>query len=466
MKKFILIFFIVVAITGCFSKNGIVIKDNPPWYFPTVLEVEPGTTVTWESMAAIVHPISILAGPENVSSGHFTKTYSYTFTKPGMYHYYCPLHPYMQGFIGVGMNVSKESLPTWVKEWPPKEQPIPGTFPRESGIGEVWLDAQFQIVDGKEKPGTVVVIDAETWRVKRVIADKHLNNPHNLWLSDDKNSVLQTNWFDKYLSIIDRYSGLVLKNVYVGESPAHVMTARGKVYVTLQGADGIAVLDGTTFTVLKTIRTVEGAHTHGTVSHDPEKANNDDDNYLGRGPHGNWVSADEKFMAVAHTEGGSVSVWDLEREEKIFEHETDALPLFAGISEDGKVVWTAALLSGKFSVFDVKNNIVIKEFIVGKSPIQAVPSPDGKYILVALSGDGAVAVVDAKTFELIKTLPSGAGAHGITYGLKKNGGEYAYVSHKFVPWITVIDMATTEVAGYIPLPKDSLGGQGILAIHG
>ena len=85
--------------------------------------------------------------------------------------------------------------------------------------------------------------------------------------------------------------------------------------------------------------------------------------------------------------------------------------------------------------------------------------------MVALTGDASVAIINASAFELIKTLPSGAGAHGVIYGPKQNGGWYAYVSNKFVPWITVIDMDDLEVAGYVPIPKDSLGGQGILAVY-
>jgi YVTN family beta-propeller protein len=409
-------------------------------------------------MAAIVHPISILDGPSKFSSSHFTKTWSYKFEKPGIYHYFCPLHPYMQGYIGVGVDVPEEIKPSWVKSWPPKSanDPVPGKLPPEPGIGEVWLDAQFQIVKGKEKPGTIVVVDARNWNVKRVIDDARLNNPHNMWLSEDKKYILQTNWFDRYLSVIDRHSGLLTKHIYVGESPAHVMTANGKIYVTLQGSDGIAVLDGKTYEIIKTIKTVDGEHSHSNLG---------EHNEIGTGPHGHWIDRKNKKMAVAHTEGGSISVWDLDKDIKIFEHETDPLPLLAGILGDGSFAWTASLLSGKLSVFDVDKEKLIKEISVGNGPVQAVPSPDDKYILVALSGDGSVAIIDTSNFELIKKLPSGSGAHGIIYGLKKNSGWYAYVSNKFVPWITVIDMEKLEIAGYVPIPKESLGGQGILAVY-
>lgn len=458
MKNIIVIVSIfLILISACTNENKVSISDSAPWYEPTILEIKTGDTVTFDdTMAAVVHPVNTLSGPEEFSSGHFKSTWEYEFTKPGIYHYFCPIHPYMQGFIAVDAKVDESSIPAWLKQWPPETAnlPVPGDLPSESGIGEVWLDAQFQKIDGKDKPGAVIVIDAETWDVKKVIDDKRLNNPHNMWLSPNKNHVLQTNWFDNYLSVIDRYTGLLIKHIYVGESPAHVMTANGNIYVTLQGADGIAVLDGATYEVKETFRTIEGEHSH-----------DDEHKELGRGPHGNWMNKDENLMAVAFTEVGSVSVWDLSNHKKIFEYETDPLPLFAGLSQDGKFAWTASLATGKFYAFDIDKKELIKEFIVGKSPIQSVPSQDGKYILVALSGDGVVAIIDGKTFELVKTLPSGSGAHGVIYGPKKNGGWYAYVSNKFVPWITVIDMEKLEVAGYVPLARESLGGQGILAVY-
>ncbi len=490
MRRFLLVLLVVAALfAACGKSTTIMIKDEAPWYFPAVLEIEPGTTVTFDnSMAAVVHPVNTLAGPVAFSSGHFTKTWRYTFTAPGLYHYYCPIHPYMQGFIGVGVKVPEETLPLWVTQWPPAaaEQPVPGGPPATPGLGEVWLDAQFQKVPGKDKPGTIVVVDVATWTVIRVIDDKRLNNPHNLMLTTNKNQILQTNWFDSHISVFDRYTGLLLKHLYIGESPAHVMTANGKAYVTLQGADGIAVLDDATFATLATWRTIEGEHGHGSseaqedkeahgeaAPHEDDEAHEEEDMHeegavreeRGRGPHGNWLSKDGARMSVANTEGGSLAVWDTASGERILEHQTDPVPLFAGLSQDGRRAWTASLLTGKFVAVDVDTKAVIKEFTVGKAPVQAVPSPDDAYILVALSGDGAVAVLDGRTFDLVKTLPTGSGAHAVSYGPKQGGGWYAYVSHKFVPWIAVIDMATLEVAGYIALPKASLGGQGILAVY-
>lgn len=450
-----IIFAFLLLLAGCATSNTIHIEDVAPWYFPAVLEIEPGTTVTFDgSMAAVVHPVSTLTAPEPIHSGHYSETWSYTFTEPGIYHYICPVHPYMQGFIAVGEQLDEQDIPTSLLEWPPKsmQQEPPSGTPAVSGTGEVWLNAQFQQVPGKDKPGTIIVVDTHSWTVKNVIDDDRLNNPHNLWMSPNKKHIVQTNWFDSYVSIIDRYSGLIIKHVYVGESPAHVIADESDLYVTVQGIDGIAILDGDTYTVRETVKTVQAEHGHGMHASP------------GTGPHGHWLSADGELMSVANTEGASIAVWNTTSQEIIFSHGTDPLPLMAGISADGTRAWISSYLSGQFLGIDLEEQTVIANFTIGKGPVQAIPSPDGKYITVALASDAEAVILDAQTFEILKRLPSGQGAHGVTYGPKESGGWYAYVSNKFVPWITVIDMDSLDVAGYVPLGEESLGGQGILAV--
>lgn len=66
-----------------------------------VLIVRPGTTVTWINHDDDPHTVT---STENVfrSPGLDTdETYSYTFTKPGTYTYFCTLHPMMTGKVVV-----------------------------------------------------------------------------------------------------------------------------------------------------------------------------------------------------------------------------------------------------------------------------------------------------------------------------------------------------------------------------
>lgn len=437
--------------------NVIKIKDSAPWFFPAVLEIAPGTTVTWQLKAAAVHPVMTLEGPESIHSGHFTKEFSHTFQKPGIYVYICPIHPYMRGVIGVGTKVPPDKIPKWAS-WPPPASLPPGPPPAVKGLGQIWLAAQFQEVETKSKPGAILVIDAETWQIVKTLTDEELNNPHNLAEADGK--ILATNWFDKYLSVFDKVSGKLLKQVLLGESPAHVMPGGDKIYVTVQGDDALAVLSDQ-FEILKKIRAPKG-------------------------PHGHWLSADGKIMAVASTEKGQISVWDVESESVIFQeflngasdedhegediHEDEghvhSLPLMAGVTADGRYAFTAGSGNGEFYVFDVAKKKLVKSFDIGPGPIQTVPSPDGRYVLVPLSGSGEVAVVSTTDWNIVKKIAkAGSGAHAVAYGKRADGKWYAYISNKFAAWITVIDMEKLEIAGYIPLPSDAWGGQGILVTN-
>ena len=76
---------------------------------------------------------------------------------------------------------------------------------------------------------------------------------------------------------------------------------------------------------------------------------------------------------------------------------------------------------------------------VGLLPIQIPVSPDGNYMLVANTSSGKIAVVDARSDTLVKYLPCDRGCHGVSFGAKKGGGYYGYVSNKFSNRMFAID---------------------------
>ena len=59
-----------------------------------------------------------------------------------------------------------------------------------------------------------------------------MNHPHNMWTDTKNEIVYQTQWFDSRMVAIDRESGEMIKDNFVGQSPAHVMTspATGKIW--------------------------------------------------------------------------------------------------------------------------------------------------------------------------------------------------------------------------------------------
>src|SRR5262249_28289455 len=115
--------------------------------------------------------------------------------------------------------------------------------PAHPGVGEVWVDTEYEETAGKTKPGTVTAIDATTWTVTKKfgLPQVNLNNPHNMWTDRDQTVIYQTQWFSNKLTVFDRLTGQVLQNIEIGESPAHVMTRvdTDQVHVTLNGEDAV-----------------------------------------------------------------------------------------------------------------------------------------------------------------------------------------------------------------------------------
>src|SRR5262245_21699943 len=102
--------------------------------------------------------------------------------------------------------------------------------PATPAVGEVWVATQFETTAGKTKPGTVSAVDGTTWQVRRKVAlpSINMNNPHNMWTDRNQNLIYVTQWFDHRLTVYNRVTGAFVRNVSVGEAPAHVMTQIGR----------------------------------------------------------------------------------------------------------------------------------------------------------------------------------------------------------------------------------------------
>lgn len=70
-------------------------------YQPVTLTVSTGTTVVWENNDTVLHTVTSNDGTGTLDSGRLSQgeTYSYTFSTPGTYTYYCAIHPNMRGTI-------------------------------------------------------------------------------------------------------------------------------------------------------------------------------------------------------------------------------------------------------------------------------------------------------------------------------------------------------------------------------
>ncbi|MFL5932021.1 MAG: hypothetical protein ACJ75P_12260, partial [Gaiellaceae bacterium] len=118
--------------------------------------------------------------------------------------------------------------------------------PTGKGVGELWIDTEYEQTAAKTKPGTATAVDTTDWAVTRKVAlpSVNMNNPHNMWTDRAQSVIYQTQWFDDKLSVFNRRTGALLRNIEVGEAPAHVMTRvdTDQVHVSINGEGSVVEL--------------------------------------------------------------------------------------------------------------------------------------------------------------------------------------------------------------------------------
>lgn len=90
---------LVFAATPAWAED-IAVKIDNFTFGPQELKVKSGTTVTWTNEDDIPHTV---VSPNNFRSKPLDSEdkFSFTFTTPGSYKYFCSLHPHMTGTIVV-----------------------------------------------------------------------------------------------------------------------------------------------------------------------------------------------------------------------------------------------------------------------------------------------------------------------------------------------------------------------------
>jgi amicyanin len=78
---------------------------------PARLTVKAGTTVTWTNRDDIPHAVASNDRAFKSKVLDTDETYSFTFTTPGEYSYFCSLHPHMTGTIVVEAATGSATSP-------------------------------------------------------------------------------------------------------------------------------------------------------------------------------------------------------------------------------------------------------------------------------------------------------------------------------------------------------------------
>jgi DNA-binding beta-propeller fold protein YncE/plastocyanin len=473
---------------------------------------------------------------------------SVDFDLPGVYLFHCKVHPYMTAVVAVTDNAGNipdvtsamlpfighmgvNSLPAEtvlsvittvaatdadkLAKWDildSSAQVIPPT----PGVGEVWVDTQFERVsnqrdvNGALKPGTITVVDAATFRVEREINGRQAggmwNNPHNMWANFALDTVYNGNWFGQWINKIDRARGRILDSITVGEAPTHIIT------IPTPGAEtGVLTIPISADNDMVKVR--DSASGLQIIDSEP----------TGQGkthPHGHWLTCGLGDRTIVPNvfkgigPAGSISIMDTASGavlREFVQNPSDPLtapllmPIAVGECHVNGVAkaYVANAVSGKVTAINVDTQTILGHIPVTlapdgqtgldifhtlQAPIQTPVSPNERWAATAVlsltnvdrpptNSADHVAIIDTTTDQVVAFVPTPAGTHGVNWGAKLGGGYYAYVTNQHANVLTIIDPdpngddngADAAVVGTIFLANrsrgagatDGTGGQGV-----
>lgn len=235
---------------------------------------------------------------------------------------------------------------------------------------------------------------------------------------------------------IDTSSNAVIAKVPVGPHPAHVVVSPdGRfAYITNGGDNTVSVVDTSARRVVATIP-------------------------VGKFPHGLRISPDGKQAYVANLKGGTVSVIDTASQKEVAQIPAGKGPAQVGFTPDGRLVLVSLSEENAVAVIDSTTRKVIRKVAVGTVPIQLYATPDSRTFLVANQGSPkkpgkTVSLINLESFKVVKTVMTGAGAHGVVVD---RDGRYAYVTNTYANSVSVVDVKDRKVVKTVPVGKGPNG---------
>jgi hypothetical protein len=360
------------------------------------------------------------------------------------------------------------------------------TAPTAKGIGEVWIDTEYEKTAKKTKPGTATAVDAATWKITKKVALPQLdfNNPHNLWTDRDQKLIYNTEWFGNRIATFDRETGKLVSSTEVGESPAHVMTRvdTDQVHTTLNGEDAVIELEPGAKQITRRI----------PVQGPGERAGQ---------PHAHWMGPDGHTMSTPNSNTDDSTLLNIPAGTITSKVHTGALPIASGMMPDASKYYVSNYLGNSISVVDmtapqhvIKTIDLLENYDpisgeitgpIGGFPVQTPVVPTGEYVAQGNTLTATITFIDTTTDTLVKSLPCDAGCHGANFGAKQGGGYLLYVASKFANTMTVVDPdpnndgspVDAKILGKIvlastndtkqddkPTAELGMGGQGVLPV--
>ncbi len=271
--------------------------------------------------------------------------------------------------------------------------------------------------------------------------------PHEVAVSPDGSTAVVGNYGGpdgRSLTVIDVASAKVLRTIELGDySRPHgieFFDDGERVAVTAEAQKALIVVDINSGEVLQAIDTDQNV-SHMVV-----------------------LSPDEKRAFVANIGSGSITAIDLENGERIANVETGAGAEGIDITPDGKYLWVTNRDADTVSVIDAESLEIVKALESASFPIRAKVTPDGEWVLVSNAKSGDLTVFDAVGMEESRRVDLALEAEeteGRLFGdafkqssvpigiLVAPGSERAFVAHANADVVSVLDLRSWKVTGYL-----------------
>ncbi|WP_051531767.1 YncE family protein [Sphingomonas sp. URHD0057] len=309
-----------------------------------------------------------------------------------------------------------------------------GLAPNAAQAGDLLLVAN-------KRENTVSFIDLA--RAAELGRAKTGSTPHELAASPDGHRVAVVAYGGHTIDILDIASRSRLRTIDLGRNaePHGIAWLRnGRIVVTTQASDAVAVIDPIGRDTLSTIPTRQ------------------------KGTHLLAVSPNERRLYTANRESGTVSVLDLKRRVDLRNVRAGIWPEGIALTRSGRELWVADFENARVLVYDARTMRRVASLRTGRMPIRVAAAPDGRRMYTSDTGAGSVSEFDARSHRLLRQLriSGNEAAQQVTLAFSSDG-KRLYVAETARNTVAEVDLKSGAVLRRL---KAGDGGDGLAVVAG
>jgi len=261
--------------------------------------------------------------------------------------------------------------------------------------------------------------------------------PHEIAVSPDGRQAAVVAYGGKTIDIFDVATRARVKTIDLSpnEGPHGIAWLNdGRIIVTTERSQSIAILDPAAGTVTASIKTDQP------------------------GTHMVAVTGDGTTAYTANIAAGTVTVIDLAGGRKLRDLAVGGRPEGIALSRDELVLWVGDLGGSRVQAFDTDTFDRLAELKTGGIPIRVAASPDGKWIVTSDLGAGGLTIIDAATRKhVLDVTLSGSEEAGQVTIIFSPDGSRLYAAETGANVVAEVDLATGAVLRRLPAGKNGDG---------